>query len=212
MGNEQCCANNRGDKDTEVIQIEGGGAMKVANNNQLSSAPGFSSDVDDFGNVNKNIDPHGSEEEEQGPEVADLPLDELDTNGDIKDMMSKHGRCQFGQKDYPGKNNEVLTQYKTFDDESKYIGQVDSEGKKQGKGKMIHQDGIYFEGYFDKDVFNGPGNLYIPCGDFFKGVWKEGVIDGQGIYVNKDQIKYEGGWKDNLQHGYGVENWPDGTK
>ena len=119
MGNEQCCANNKGDEHTEAIQIEAGGNSKAANN-PMSSAPG---EFNNYGSNNKHSEGSNSVlANEPGPIIPDLPLEQLDSNGDIQEMMSKHGRCKFDVADYPGMDNEVTTTLKTFEDDSKYIG------------------------------------------------------------------------------------------
>jgi len=83
----------------------------------------------------------------------------------VKQLLKEKGTFKFTEKNYPGKNNRVLSKIKRFGDGCSYLGQVDSKGKRQGKGRQQRSNGDYFD---------GPANLYCISGEFFSGYWKNG--------------------------------------
>ena len=66
-----------------------------------------------------------------------------------------------------------------------YLGQWRHD-KAEGKGKINHPNGEYYEGDFVNDQ-----------------------AEGYGKYMHKDGSYYEGQWKKDLQDGKGTETWPN---
>jgi hypothetical protein len=88
---------------------------------------------------------------------------------------------------------------KTFQDGSRYEGEIKVDGTRQGYGVM-----------------------WFPKGDFYFGQWLEDQFNGQGTYVFSNGERYEGDLADNLKHGKGaffylngdiyLGNWQDNQK
>lgn len=114
-----------------------------------------------------------------------------------------------------------------------YVGEVDKEGLKHGKGTYKWLDGSLYEGDFDKDLRHGTGHFkwangetykgdYLqdqrtglgtytwPDGSYYEGSFLNGKRHGNGIFISSKGAKYEGGWFDDLRHGQGTLYDPDG--
>ena len=63
------------------------------------------------------------------------------------------------------------------------------EGRCEGKGRYIKNDGSYYEG----DL-------------------KNNVADGHGVFMDRKGYKYEGQWKNNMPNGSGEVTYPDETR
>ncbi len=59
-------------------------------------------------------------------------------------------------------------------------------GEKQGKGKMMWQDGTIYEGNYDKGVLTGEGSITYADGTVSKGIFKDGNASGKWLYTRKD--------------------------
>lgn len=65
---------------------------------------------------------------------------------------------------------------------------------------------------FANDEKNGTGRLICENGDFYEGLFLANQCNGQGVYVKKsDDMVYEGEFKFNKFHGMGKETHKDGT-
>ena len=78
---------------------------------------------------------------------------------------------------------------------SKYHGEWDELGRKDGKGIRIWPDGSLYEGYWKADLKHGRGRFLWPDGDIYSGEFFEGNIDGDGEYTWSDGRKFDGQWK-----------------
>ena len=83
-----------------------------------------------------------------------------------------------------------------------YIGQF-VNGKKEGYGNIIYNNGTKYEGYFKNDKHEGFGKLIQPDGEMFVGEWKEGKINGNGIRQHINGDKYIGNYINNIRNGQG---------
>ena len=77
-------------------------------------------------------------------------------------------------------------------------------GKKEGKGKLIFEEGDIYEGDFSEDKFNGEGCFKWKDGREYKGIWKDNQMNGKGIFIWDKNTWYEGNYKDNRREGFGV--------
>ena len=80
--------------------------------------------------------------------------------------------------------------FKDYNEWGYYTGDVDSDGKRQGEGKMTYDSGNYYEGGFEDDKFHD---------------------DKKGVYHWQDGDEYSGGWKDGERNGIGSFTKADGT-
>lgn len=67
-----------------------------------------------------------------------------------------------------------------------YEGDLDSDGKRTGKGKMAYDDGGSYDGYFLDDKFHKTGVYKWHDGDEYDGEWADGERNGIGIFRKAD--------------------------
>eukprot|EP00347_Sterkiella_histriomuscorum_P003834 403362762 len=119
---------------------------------------------------------------------------------------------------------------------SVYRGQLNSEGKRHGKGIMSYFDSMRLyegdwvndyregEGYekfsnlneyrgaYKVNKPNGKGTYWWRNGDYYDGQWYEGVRQGQGKWISRSGETYEGEWHKGQASGYGTMTWSNGDK
>lgn len=110
-------------------------------------------------------------------------------------------------------NNKNDIDYKKLEylDGSVYIGFVNSQGLKHGKGKLSLVIGTTYEGGFINDKYHGEGILTNENGYVYKGEFSDGMMNGKGTLYMGYNNYYEGMWKNNSKCGVGKEVYPDGT-
>eukprot|EP01088_Endostelium_zonatum_P014795 TRINITY_DN336_c0_g2_i1.p1 TRINITY_DN336_c0_g2~~TRINITY_DN336_c0_g2_i1.p1 ORF type:complete len:292 (+),score=36.88 TRINITY_DN336_c0_g2_i1:95-970(+) len=89
-----------------------------------------------------------------------------------------------------------------------YEGDLDSDNKRHGFGKITWEDGESFEGEFNRDEKTF-GTFRWKSGDLFRGQWKNDLMHGIGIYFYSDGREYKGEWRDGFRHGVGIFRWPN---
>ena len=92
-----------------------------------------------------------------------------------------------------------------------YAGEVDSKGRKHGKGTYKWLDGSYYEGDFDKDLRQGVGLFKWSNGESYKGDYLADQRTGEGLYNWQDGSVYQGSFLNGKRHGYGTFTSKDGT-
>ena len=104
-------------------------------------------------------------------------------------------------------------EYKSKDIEKSgvYFGQFDGPGHREGKGRMIWNDGSVYNGQWKADKASGWGYLILSSGDYYIGRWRNDLAHGEGRYHHADGSEYVGNWLDDKQNGIGTETWPDGS-
>ena len=93
-----------------------------------------------------------------------------------------------------------------------YKGQLNKNCEMSGEGELFTEDGNYYKGTFDNNLFNGKGIYINDKGNIYNGEWKDGKSNGEGEYTLVTGHKYKGGFKNNMKNGMGEETSPDGTK
>lgn len=88
--------------------------------------------------------------------------------------------------------------FKDNGDLGAYSGNVDADGKRQGKGKMMYDCGNQYIGDFLDDKYHGKGLYRWSDGDEYLGEWKDGERHGIGSFKNAadgsiEYSMYEGG-------------------
>lgn len=77
---------------------------------------------------------------------------------------------------------------------------------------MVTDTGEIYTGMWDNDQKNGNGRLILENGDYFEGNFVDNEVKGKGFYIRKrDKMLYDGEFKNNKFHGIGREEYPDGT-
>ena len=76
--------------------------------------------------------------------------------------------------------------HKTRPAQQNYDGDINSEGKPHGKGRLIYQNGVSFEGTWSHGKKHGQGMQISPCGRQYKGIWSHGKKHGPGTFTFKN--------------------------
>ncbi|KRX02206.1 hypothetical protein PPERSA_04828 [Pseudocohnilembus persalinus] len=87
---------------------------------------------------------------------------------------------------------------------NQYYGQINEQGKRQGKGVFYFKQGDIYFGNFSNNFFHGEGQYCFNNGEFYKGYFQSSAKEGQGMYCYWDGGYYDGDWKNNQKDGYGV--------
>ena len=80
-----------------------------------------------------------------------------------------------------------------------------------GKGKNITDDNSFFEGEFNKDLYNGKGKFVRANGNVYEGVFANGKYNGMGSLLWAKGTKYEGTWKNGYMDGKGKYTYSSGN-
>jgi hypothetical protein len=63
-------------------------------------------------------------------------------------------------------------------------------GKRHGKGIYVYIDGSRFEGSWENDRINGEGTSWYPNGNRYQGEWSSGRINGRGKKLMTHTVLY----------------------
>ena len=85
-----------------------------------------------------------------------------------------------------------------------YTGEVDSEGRKHGKGTYQWLDGSSYEGDYHSDARHGKGHFRWPNDEYYKGEYIKDQRTGDGIYNWPDGSVYKGSFLNGKRHGQGI--------
>ena len=121
------------------------------------------------------------------------------------------------------KKSDVIIKYNNGEE---YIGELDEENYKNGRGIQIFNNNNIYYGYWENNKMNGIGkmikfnqkinNLDIIFNDnsmpFYFGEWKNNLEDGNGEEIWIDKSIYKGGYKEGLKEGKGNLLLSDGTE
>ena len=120
---------------------------------------------------------------------------------------------------YRNYKKKIMTQYineyniRNVESEGiKYLGYLNSLGKKQGFGIQKMKDGSRFYGIFTNDKANGWGIYEHKDGDIYKGEYQNDKTYGYGEYSHKNGAIYYGYWINDIQFGIGYERWNDSSQ
>ena len=83
------------------------------------------------------------------------------------------------------------------------------DGKWNGKGKQIFEDGVY-EGKFKDGDMHGRGKLTFATGEIYEGAFKDGEFHGRGKLTYATGSIYEGAFEDGEFHGRGKLTYATG--
>lgn len=92
-----------------------------------------------------------------------------------------------------------------------YVGEMQN-GKRNGKGHFLYENGNIYDGEWRDDLKHGKGTYtWTGRGDAYEGQWKDNKRHGRGKLTLTDGSIYNGEWKRNEKHGKGKFTWPDGN-
>ena len=129
----------------------------------------------------------------------------------------------FEKKETKEGIKEVIINYKNGE---KYIGELDKNNIKNGRGIQIFGNNNIYYGYWEDNKLNGIGKI-IKCNQkindlnsifnddlipYYLGEWKNNLEDGKGEEIWKDNSIYKGEYKEGFKQGNGKLILPDGAE
>lgn len=84
-----------------------------------------------------------------------------------------------------------------------YTGDI-VDGKANGVGKGVFDNGNVYEGEWVNNNIEGKGKEKLPDGTYYEGEFSNNVRDGKGTYLYKNNEKYVGQWENNVRDGEGI--------
>ncbi len=105
---------------------------------------------------------------------------------------------------------------------STYIGQINSDGLHHGHGKLVLNNGGWYEGQFNGGIRHGVGTSKFgpsgradgsfDSGGVFVGEWQNGRKHGRGkLIYNNGEGEYVGDFHSGRKHGSGRMTYGDGS-
>ena len=104
---------------------------------------------------------------------------------------------------------EKTIQYRNGDT---YIGHVDNDGQRDGKGILRKKNGDVYEGQFKDGMLHGEGKYTWADGDVYDGQFIGGMRHGEGKYTSADGDVYDGEFRYDFRHGKGKMKFKDGQE
>ena len=90
-----------------------------------------------------------------------------------------------------------------------FIGRLNPDFEKDGRGLYFSKAGNIYYGDFAKDIKTGFCELFSEQGDIYSGYITDGKKNGDGILKWSDGSSYEGSFTDNMKNGRGKYIFPD---
>ncbi|MCL2771840.1 MAG: hypothetical protein FWD71_00700 [Oscillospiraceae bacterium] len=95
--------------------------------------------------------------------------------------------------------------------EDLYIGAINSNIQKDGKGLYYYKSGDIYYGDFAADEKTGKCEFLFAQGDSYVGNILNGQKEGDGVFTWSDGTSYTGSFKNNMKNGHGVNVFADGS-
>jgi len=99
---------------------------------------------------------------------------------------------------------------KVYEDDNRYIGDYDADGKKDGWGTYLFDSGDTYVGEFKNDRKHGQGTYTFKNGDTYIGQYKDDLRAGNGKYIYVSGDSYLGDFVAGKREGHGVYTYADG--
>ena len=110
-------------------------------------------------------------------------------------------------------NSEIqkMLEEVTKDTNGRFTGER-INGKKEGNGTYVWNDGSIYKGEFSNDLMNGKGLLTIPGKGSYEGNFINGKKSGTGTYKFTNGDTYSGSWDNDTMSGHGTYIFSNGDK
>ena len=124
---------------------------------------------------------------------------------------------QMSENESSIENIGLINQNEIYESISKTITETNGtyygekiDGKKEGQGKYVWNDGSIYEGQFTNDTINGEGKLTIPQRGIYEGTFSNGKKNGHGKFTFENGDIYDGEWVEDVMSGYGTYTFKNG--
>ena len=107
------------------------------------------------------------------------------------------------------KNGFIVEGIATYAGDTKYVGEF-KNNLPHGQGTFSYSDGSKYFGQWVDGKQNGFGNKIWNNGIKYVGTFKNDEPYGNGTFTSPDGEKYVGEWKDGKRHGKGTLTYPNG--
>ena len=141
--------------------------------------------------------------------TVDLENDGYDKKSSYSPLKPQISGSQIDNKTYCTNITNTLPDGAC--NKEKYEGPL-INGKKEGRGIYIYQNGCKYEGYFRNDKKEGEGIFYYSNGDRYKGNFLGGFYQGLGVFYFNNGDRYEGEFNRNKYTGKGKYYYHNGDK
>lgn len=84
-----------------------------------------------------------------------------------------------------------------------YTGEIE-DGKANGIGKGVFDNGNVYEGEWVNNKIEGKGKEKFPDGSYYEGQFLNNERHGNGTFLYKNNEKYVGDWENNTRDGKGI--------
>jgi hypothetical protein len=92
------------------------------------------------------------------------------------------------------KKDQLVFTIETYENGRRYEGTT-LQGRKHGQGKLLFEDGAYYEGQFQEDKMTGKGVLYYSADcPAYDGQWLNDQFHGKGTLYNECPVELEGAY------------------
>ena len=115
-------------------------------------------------------------------------------------------RILSGMKKYIG--GTIVS--KSFKDGSKFEGEVNVKGEREGEGIIFFPNKDVYMGGWKNDRFNGNGTYIFSTQERYTGDLVDGMRHGRGIFFYSNGNKYDGSWINNEKNGRGFLYFSNG--
>lgn len=131
--------------------------------------------------------------------------------GEVGSLLYPNGQGTFFAVD--GTERTGVWTWKTdyeVDSDNTYTGMVNSDGERDGYGKVTYATGGVYDGQWIDGKRDGYGTYTFANGDVYSGQWKSGKYNGIGTFTSANGWFYEGEWSDGQMDGKGKVTLSDG--
>ena len=106
----------------------------------------------------------------------------------------------------------IMTQVR-FPNLAEYSGEWNPKTEERhGRGVQVWSDRTTYLGMWKEDKISGLGKMILNNGEYYEGDFVDDKAEGYGIYVNNKGCEYVGSWKDNLMNGIGKMKWKNNNE
>lgn len=101
--------------------------------------------------------------------------------------------------------------YTKLNNTAYYKGYLNSKLEPHFYGKLVFNDGSFYEGEFMNGLKEGRGRIIKSNGNIYFCSFKKNMMEGFGVFIGYQGTMYIGEWKNDIIEGQGTEYYKDGS-